>query len=69
MQQNKPPNKHFKDLSAEEEEKKQYIRAKVAECRKKKVQAGRNRDRERKRALIRPKDHIDHVAVEEEVGS
>ena len=30
MQQNKPPNKHFKDLSAEE--KKQYIRTKVAEC-------------------------------------
>ena len=70
MQQNKPPNKHFKDLSAEE--KKQYIRTKVAECCKRKsrqmVQAGRNRGRERKRALIRPNDHIDHVAVEEEVG-
>ena len=56
MQQNKPPNKHFKDLSAEE--KKQYIRTKVAECCKRKsrqmVYAGRNRDRERKRTLIRP---------------
>ena len=71
MQQNKPPNKHFKDMSAEQ--KKQYIRTKVVECGKRKsgqmVQAGRNRDRERKRALIRPNDHIDHVAVEEEVGT
>ena len=71
MQQNKPRNKHFKGLSAEE--KKQYIMTKVAECCKRKsrqmLQAGRNRDRKRKRALIRSNDHIDHVAVEEEVGS
>ena len=71
MQQNKPPNKHFKDLSADE--KKQYISTKVAECCKRKsrqmVQPGRNRDRERKMALIRPNDHNDRVAVEEEVGS
>ena len=71
MQQNRPPNNNFKDLSADE--KKLYIRTKVDECCKRKsrqmVQAGRNRDRERKRALITSNDHNDHVAIEEEVGT
>ena len=81
MQQNKPPEKRFKDLSSEE--KKQYIKTKVAECRKRKsrqmVQAERKRYMERKRAFIMPTesakyqdkeaDLIDHVAVGEDVGT